>query len=272
MTIACARLGGRNADGRVITAAAAIELVQIGSLIHDDVLEDAPTRRGQPTLNASEGVPVALIVGDLILANACVLASEIGEYPTDVLADAMARMSAGQLAELRDLYNVARTEEAYLTSVRGKTGALFAAACRVGGMVAEMPPRQLKALTEYGLALGVAFQLIDDLLDLVGDPDKLGKPVGMDLASGVYTAPVLRALNSRGGKTLARVLRSGDVGEATRRVLASPAADGTVAQIYEVADEAAVALKPFKQNPVADGLVRFPRLYADWALQELRAT
>jgi geranylgeranyl pyrophosphate synthase len=271
MTIACGQLGGHGVDKRLVTAGAAVELVQIGSLIHDDVLEDAATRRGQPTLNASEGVPVALVVGDLILSSACVLAADVGEYPAELLSDAMTKMCAGQLAELRDAFDVERTEDAYLASVEGKTGALFAAACRVGGMVAGMPPRQLKAISEYGLTFGVAFQMVDDLLDLAGDPAKLGKPIGMDMTAGVYTAPVIHALNVRGGKTLARLLRERKLGEATRRVLSSPAVGDTEQRVYELADEASEWLRIFGDHPVAAGLRRFPRYYIDWALRELRA-
>src|SRR5205085_2147749 len=176
-----------------------------------------------------------------------------------------------QLAERRAAFDVSGTDEAYLASVEGKTGALFAAACRVGGMVAGMPPRQLKAVTEYGLTFGVAFQLVDDLLDLAGDPTKLGKPIGMDMAAGVYTAPIIHTLNRRGGKTLARLLRERKLGEATRRVLSSPAIGDTERRVYDLADEAAEWLRIFGGHPVATGLRAFPRYYIDWALRELRA-
>lgn len=273
LTIACAELGGVF-DKSVVAAGAAIELVQMGSLVHDDVLEGAPTRRGEPTLNATEGVPVAVVVGDLILARAGLIASGLGEQPSELLTRSMTEMCVGQLAELRDAFNVERTPEAYLASVRAKTGALFAAACRLGGICAGMPGRRLDALTAFGGAFGVMYQAVDDVLDLTGDPVGLGKPVGMDLASGVYTMPVLTALRMRGGKALAKLLvghERRDLQEATRRILRSGALDDAEAAIYTAADEASRALRPFRSEPVGQGLQRFPRYYVDWAFSELRA-
>jgi heptaprenyl diphosphate synthase len=274
MTIACARLGGDKIDKRVATAGAAIELVQIGSLIHDDVLEEAPTRRGRPTLNATEGVPVAVVVGDLVLARAGMLAAELGEEPSELLSESMAEMCVGQLAELRDAFNIDRTMDAYLASLRGKTGALFAAACRVGGLMGGMSGRALDAVTAYGGAFGVIYQMVDDVLDLTGDPKKLGKPVGMDIAAGVYTAPVIGALKAKGGKVLARLLigaAESDLVEATKKVLASGALEDVEGAIYSLADDASKALEQFGPDPIAAGLRRFPRYYVDWAFSELRA-
>lgn len=273
MTIAAAQLGGVF-DDKVVTAGAAIELVQIGSLIHDDVLEGAPTRRGRPTLNATEGVPVAVVVGDLVLARAGMIAADLGTQPSALLTRSMTEMCVGQLAELRDLFNVERSEEAYLASVRAKTGALFAAACRLGGMCAKMPEKRLDALTRYGGAFGVMYQVVDDVLDLTGDPVRLGKPVGMDLAAGVYTKPVIGALRMRGGRALARLLvgeSKRDLEEATRRILRSGALEDAEEAIIALAEEATAALRIFGTDPVAEGLRRFPRYYVDWALRELRA-
>jgi geranylgeranyl pyrophosphate synthase len=274
LTIACALLGGGKMDKRVATAGAAIELVQIGSLVHDDVIEDAPTRRGRPTLNATEGVPVALVVGDLVLARAGLLAAELGEEPSELLSESMAEMCIGQLAEIRDSFNVERTMDAYLASLRGKTGALFAAACRVGGLTGGMSRRQLDSVTTFGGAFGVIYQMVDDVLDLTGDPKKLGKPVGMDIAAGVYTGPVISALRAKGGRALARLLlgpADRDLAEATKRVLASGALEDAEAAIYALADDASKALAAFGSHPIANGLRRFPRYYVDWAFSELRA-
>jgi heptaprenyl diphosphate synthase len=272
LTIACAELGGVF-DKRVVTAGAAIELVQIGSLIHDDVLEDAPTRRGRPTLNATEGMPVAVVVGDLVLARAGEVAAELGAQPSELLSRSMAQMCVGQLAELRDAFDVHRTHEAYLASVRGKTGALFAAACRLGGFCAGMHRKELDAVTAFGAAFGVMYQVVDDVLDLTGDPQRLGKPVGVDIAAGVYTSPVLRALRMRGGKALARLLigrEPHDLAEATKRILRSGALEDAEAAIDDLATEASQALRGFGPHPVAQGLARFPRYYVDWAFSELR--
>jgi heptaprenyl diphosphate synthase len=161
-----------------------------------------------------------------------------------------------------------------MASLRGKTGALFAAACRVGGSMGGMSGRALDSVTTFGGAFGVIYQMVDDVLDLTGDPKKLGKPVGMDVAAGVYTAPVISALKQKGGKVLARLLlgpADRDLAEATKKVLASGALADVEAAIYSLADDASKALVPFGPDPIAAGLRRFPRYYVDWAFSELRA-
>jgi heptaprenyl diphosphate synthase len=202
------------------------------------------------------------------------LAAELGKEPTELLSESMAEMCIGQLAELREAFDVQRTMDAYLASLRGKTGALFAAACRVGGLMGGMSGRALDSVTTFGGAFGVIYQMVDDVLDLTGDPKKLGKPVGMDIAAGVYTAPVISALKQKGGKVLARLLlgpADRDLAEATKKVLASGALEDVEAAIYSLADDASKALVPFGPHPVAAGLRRFPRYYVDWAFSELRA-
>jgi len=272
LTIACAQLGGTY-DTRVATAGATVELVQMGSLIHDDIIEEASSRRGKPTLNAAESAGVALVVGDLVLAEAGLLAAKsMHQEASTLMADTMAHMAAGQLEELRDLFNLDRTLEQYRAATQAKTGTLFAAACRLGAMMAGMPPRKLDAVTAFGGAFGVQYQLIDDVLDLVGDPGRLGKPVGRDLATGTYTEPVIRALAKRGGKTLAKLLkrrRAEDLAEALERVKRSGALDDAVKAVRSLSSEATRALKPFAKDPVGRGLQALPDVYAEWALSQL---
>ncbi|MFA5892132.1 MAG: polyprenyl synthetase family protein [Actinomycetota bacterium] len=256
LTIACAQLGGSH-DARVATAAAIVELVQMGSLIHDDIIEEASSRRGKPTLNSVESTGVALVVGDLVLAEAGLLAAKkMHKEASALMADTMAHMAAGQLEELRDLMNLDRTLEQYRAATEAKTGTLFAAACRLGGMLVGMPPRKLDAVTAFGTAFGVQYQLIDDVLDLIGDPNLLGKPVGRDLATGTYTEPVIRALAKRGGKTLAALLkrrRAEDLAEALERVKKSGAVEDAIKAVTSLSSEATRALNPFTNDPVGRG-------------------
>ena len=265
-------------DDRVVDAAAAVELVQVGSLVHDDILDDAATRRGQPTINAVEGLNHAVLAGDFILARAADLAARAGQQAAALVAAALGDLCEGQVLEMRDLRDLDRAVEAHLASIDGKTAALFACACRLGGLCAGVSDENTDALARYGRAFGMGFQVLDDVLDLIGDEERLGKPTGNDIASGVYTLPVLAALRGPEGDRLRRVLadrgRDGgspgvDVAAAIELVRRS----GTIAEALTTADryadEARRAVAHLNQTTVGEGLGRFPRAYATWALENL---
>jgi heptaprenyl diphosphate synthase len=271
LTVVCAELGGVF-DDRVVNAAVAIELIQVGSLIHDDVIEDAPTRRGAPTVNAVDGVGTAVVTGDLVLSAAAALAAGLGAAPSEMLSQGLVDMATGQLNEMQDLFNAERTVERHMAATQAKTGALFSCACRLGAWCGGLPDSQQDAVTRYGGAFGVGYQLLDDLLDLIGDPARLGKPVGVDLKTGVYTLPTLLALRQRGGKTLARLLRRGgpdDLGEARDRIRASDAVDETIDVIGQWMTEAERAVRRLPESAVRNGLARFPQTYLSWGLDAL---
>ena len=139
-TIVCAATGD-TFDDRVVDAAAAVELVQVGSLVHDDILDDAATRRGRPTINAVEGVNHAVLAGDYILARAAELAARVSREAAALIAVALGDLCEGQVLEMRDAYDPGRTVDAHLASVRGKTAALFECACRLGAHCAGLAPR-----------------------------------------------------------------------------------------------------------------------------------
>ncbi|HEY7104985.1 MAG TPA: polyprenyl synthetase family protein [Acidimicrobiia bacterium] len=177
-----------------VTGAVAVELVQVGSLYHDDVIDEAETRRGVPTVNARWSNIVAILAGDFLLARASSLASSLGADVAGLLAATIGEMCRGQVLELQHLFDDARSEDDYQSTIEGKTAALFATSCRVGGMVAGMPDPTLDALTRFGRHLGMCFQIVDDVLDLTASEAELGKPAGQDLLEGVYTLPVIYAL------------------------------------------------------------------------------
>jgi geranylgeranyl pyrophosphate synthase len=266
-------------DDRVVDAAAAVELVQVGSLVHDDILDDAATRRGRPTINAVEGVNHAVLAGDFILARAAELAARVSQEAAALIAVALGDLCEGQVLEMRDVYDPTRSVDAHLASVRGKTAALFECACRLGAHCAGLSEENTHALARFGDAFGMGFQVLDDVLDLIGDENRLGKPTGNDIASGVYTLPVLAALRGPGGDDLRRAL--GGRGDGT-----APAVDGDVARALELvrrsgtiadaltaadryADEARRAVAHLNQTTVGEGLGLFPRTYATWALESL---
>lgn len=262
---------GATFDRRVIDAAVAVELVQIGSLIHDDMIEGAVVRRGRPTVNSADGPAVAVVTGDLVLAKAGLIAAGLGPEPAEMLADGLVDMATGQLQELRQLWDLSRSVEQTTEVAAAKTGALFACACRLGAWTAGLAPKHREALTRYGHAFGVFFQLLDDLLDVVGDADEMGKPTGADLAAGVFTTPTVLALQHRGAKTLARLLKRGDadaIAQARERIGKSKAIDASLETIEYWIAQARRNARRLPDSPARDGLLVFPGRYLDWALAQ----
>jgi heptaprenyl diphosphate synthase len=186
--------GGSAVSDDVVHGGVAVELVHLGSLYHDDVIDEAPTRRTVESVNARWGNLTAILAGDFLLARASEIAASLGTEVAGLLAATIGRLCEGEVGELKTAYNVDRTEVAYFAAIEGKTAALFATACRIGALVGSLPRPQVDALTEFGLGYGMAFQIVDDVLDVTATEAELGKPVGHDLVEGVYTLPVLRAL------------------------------------------------------------------------------
>jgi heptaprenyl diphosphate synthase len=186
--------GAEPATEAAVTGACSVELVHVGSLYHDDVIDEADTRRGVPSVNARWSNIVAILAGDYLLAQASALAASLGADVAGLLASTIGELCRGQVLELQHLFDADRSEEAYLSAIEGKTASLMATASRVGGMVSEVPAPTLDALTQFGHHLGMCFQIVDDVLDITGSEAELGKPAGNDLHEGVYTLPVIHAL------------------------------------------------------------------------------
>lgn len=173
-------------------AAAAIELVHLATLYHDDVIDQTEVRRGVPTTHARWGTEIAVLVGDYLFACGCGLGAEAGGEVPLILARAIAEVCEGQIVETDRLGDPLRPADDYLSTIRLKTAALFAAACELGACTSGASEAR-DALRSYGENLGFAFQIVDDLLDLVGDEAIIGKRPGTDLREGVFTLPVLLA-------------------------------------------------------------------------------
>ena len=174
------------------------ELVHLGSLYHDDVMDESTTRRGVDTVNAKWGNLQAILAGDFLLARASEIAAGLGTEVAGLLARTIGRLCEGQIEELRHTYNVARPVDSYLTSIDGKTASLYSTAARIGGIVAGHDRETIDLLTDYGTAYGMVFQIVDDVLDLTATDEELGKPAGHDMEEGVYTLPVLLTLAAGG--------------------------------------------------------------------------
>jgi heptaprenyl diphosphate synthase len=177
-----------------VTGGVSVELVHLGSLYHDDVIDEAETRRGVPSVNARWSNIVAILAGDYLLARASSLAASLGAPVAALLAETIGELCRGQVLELQHLFDVDRSVDIYTDAISGKTAALFATACRVGGMVSAVDDPTLDALTSFGHHLGMCFQVVDDVLDVTATDEALGKPAGNDIVEGVYTLPVIHAL------------------------------------------------------------------------------
>jgi heptaprenyl diphosphate synthase len=244
-------------DDRLVGAAVAIELTHLSSLYHDDVMDEAEVRRGA---NARYDNKVAVLTGDYLFARASEVTAGLGTEATRVLARAIARLVQGQIREVRGPAAGEDPVEHHLAVLADKTGALIAAACRLGGRLAGAPPEMVEALTEYGERVGRAFQLGDDLLDITAETAVAGKAPGGDLRAGVRTLPVLYLLR-RGGNDAARLaaVLDGDhddrsVAEALEVLRASPAmAEARLAAQADV-DAAKAALAALPDWPVRAAL------------------
>ncbi len=198
LTIVGAQVAGGPTLDAAVQGGIACELVQTGSLYHDDVIDESSTRRGVETVNAKWGNLQAILAGDFLLARASEIAASLGAEVAGLLGHTIARLCEGEIEQLRHTYDVGRPEQSYFSSIAGKTASLFSTAARIGGIVAELERPVIEALTAYGLAYGMVFQIVDDILDITSTEDQLGKPAGHDMVEGVYTLPVLRTLQIAG--------------------------------------------------------------------------
>lgn len=193
LTLAAARLCGYEGPYHVHLAAT-VEFIHTATLLHDDVVDESDNRRGRPTANLLWDNSSSVLVGDYLFARSFQLMVETGSLRVlDILANAAATIAEGEVLQLTAARNLATTEEIYLKVVRGKTAALFSAATEVGGVIAGADEAVVQALYEYGDALGIAFQIVDDLLDYAGT-DATGKDIGDDFREGKLTLPVIRAV------------------------------------------------------------------------------
>jgi heptaprenyl diphosphate synthase len=251
---------GDPGNPRLVGAAVAIELTHLSSLYHDDVVDEAEVRRGARSANARYDNKVAVLTGDYLFARASEVTAGLGSEATRVLARAIARLAQGQIREARGPAAGEDPVEHYLAVLADKTGALIAAACRLGGRLAGASGNVVEALTEYGERVGRAFQLGDDLLDITADTAVAGKAPGGDLRAGVRTLPVLYLLR-RGGPAAARLAAvldgdhdDGSVAEALELLRASPAMAEARRSAQSDVDAAKAALAALPAWPVRRAL------------------
>ena len=211
---------GDPTDPRLGPASVALELVHVATIYHHDVIDEAESRHGVPAANARWDNTVAILTGDYLFARASEISTELGPEVCRILARTIGVLCDGQIREVDASRRLDRTEANYLEVIRRKTGALIATSCRLGAMMSDAPEEHVDILEAFGESLGLAFQLSDDIMDLTASQLELGKEPGVDLKEGVYTLPVLHALErSPQREELGRILATGAHGELLDRAL-----------------------------------------------------
>jgi heptaprenyl diphosphate synthase len=248
LSLASAAATGSSAVPGVVMGAVSVELVHMGSLYHDDVIDEASSRRGVESVNARWGNLVAILAGDFLLARASEIAASLGTEVVKVLATTIGRLCQGEMTQLRYAFSTARPEAAYFESISYKTASLLSASTRIGGIVAGASPSEVEALAEFGHAFGMAFQIWDDVRDLVCTEAELGKPAGHDMLEGTYTLPVIRTLadpyiGAELSALLGGPLDTPELEKARDMILSTEAIRGSLAEGRRWAEVAAQALR-----------------------------
>jgi heptaprenyl diphosphate synthase len=268
LALASATAGSSAASREALLGGVAVELVHLASLYHDDVMDEATIRRNVESVNSRFGNLVAIVAGDFLLARSAEIAAGLGTEIAQLLAATLGELCRGQVAEVRAAFQVARTDEDYTTAISGKTASLMATSCRIGALTGERPRAEVDALTEFGRYFGMIFQIRDDILDITGSEDELGKPPGQDLAEGIYTLPVLFALADQDTGPELRPLLGQPLGQPERDkarsiVAASSGIASSVAVGSRYADQAAAAASRCPSSGLADGLERLAYSFLD---------
>lgn len=237
-------------------AAVAVELIHTASLIHDDIIDQSFKRRGRVTLNTGWGNSSAVLAGDFLFARAFELLALCGDFELNkILTRAVSTMCEGEIEQFNCSNNFQLTEDQYLRNIYRKTAALMEACCSSGARLSKLEDHELQRLEAYGRNIGLAFQIIDDVLDITGDPSVIGKPLGNDLREGIITLPVIYILQDpQWGPYLKEVISGGDFSPTSLEFLQQPACiGGPVAKAVEkassYAEEARECLRDFENSP-----------------------
>ena len=243
--------------------AAVIEFIHTATLLHDDVVDESSLRRGRNTANAEFGNAAAVLVGDFLYSRAFEMMVRVGSMPVmAVLAEATNVISEGEVLQLLNIHDPDTDEEKYLKVVRFKTAKLFEAACRVGAILGGASPPDEASLADYGMHLGTAFQLIDDVLDYSGDIGETGKNIGDDLAEGKPTLPLIHALkrgNEMQRAAIRRAIEHGgrdEMATVVSAIEATGALDYARAQAHREARAAEAAIGHLKDSVYKDALLQ----------------
>jgi octaprenyl-diphosphate synthase len=255
------------ADDKLYTTAAMIEFIHTATLLHDDVVDESEMRRGRQTANAMFGNAASVLVGDFLYSRAfqMMVASDSMRVVT-IMSNTTNVIAEGEVLQLLNIGEIDLTENDYLQVIRYKTAKLFESAAQIGAVIAGANPIEEQALADYGLNLGVAFQIVDDILDYTGDAAVLGKSLGDDLGEGKVTLPLIYAMRhgSEDEKALiANALKEGDASlfpQVLAAVRRTGALDATYAQAQTAVEVAIAALAPLPDTPAKTALIELAQL------------
>ncbi|QHQ37496.1 polyprenyl synthetase family protein [Algicella marina] len=260
LTLAAAKLCGYSGEDH-IKLAATVEFIHTATLLHDDVVDESEQRRGRPTANLLWDNQSSVLVGDYLFARSFLLMVETGNLDVlRILSEASAVIAEGEVLQLSAAQSLATDESVYMQVIRGKTAALFAAATEVGGVISAAEPAHSAALRDYGDALGISFQIVDDLLDYGGTSAVFGKNIGDDFRERKMSLPVIRAVAAASVEERAfwtRVIEKGqqdegDLEEALRLMQAHGALESTRDSALEWGQRARDALAPLPASDLKD--------------------
>lgn len=257
-------LAGRfynHAAERLFQLAVASELIHMSSLVHDDVVDASMTRRGKPTVKAGWGNIVSVQTGDYLLARSLQLIAKI-DHPevSRILAEVSVEMCQGEIQQINYSFDVGQNIKQYYYRIKRKTALLISACCKSGALVSGAPKRQAWALGAYGHALGMAFQIVDDVLDLTAQPSELGKPVGGDVQQGIMTLPMILALQLSPDPEPLRVLLSKsdktdqEVAETIERIKDTEAINESMRVVDLYVGKAKKHLRELPKGPASNAL------------------
>jgi len=240
----------------LVPLAAAIELLHTATLVHDDLIDNSTTRRGTPTLNSLTSRSVTVLVGDYLFANAAALCTETQNVRVmQVFGRTLMTICDGELRQIFSAGQWRQSREEYYQKIERKTASLLRTAAETGAILSGAPEPQISALRQYGYHLGMAFQIVDDVLDFVGDEATLGKPVGSDLRQGTMTLPTIRLLEEDAdNRAIHRIFDEGDssddaVGDALGAVLESSGVEFALDEARKFARAAVSSLAPLPSTP-----------------------
>lgn len=264
-------VGGEGARYNSIRMATVMEFLHTATLVHDDIIDHAETRRNRPTVNALYGNETAVLMGDWLYMSAFETSLAERSLPIlDILTRVTRKMTEGELLQLTLLGRADITEEQYLDVLKRKTAFLFSASCEIGGIMGGATEEQQAALRDYGLNLGTAFQLIDDILDFTSNEDVLGKAAGADLLGGKVTLPLIYLMLADPGQveSVKNVLRNGEYAEGQRKqLLETIMSSGSLERARVMADDfaqsAQKSLDILPNTPYCDALRALPMYVLD---------
>lgn len=257
---------------KLLPIAMVFEIIHMATLVHDDVVDAALIRRGCPTLVADWGNTVSVATGDYLLAKALgILAKLDNDDVSRIIAKVCLEMCRGEIQQIDDSFNIGQSFKQYYIRIQKKTALLIKLCCQLGAMVSRANSRQIRIISTYGHCIGIAFQIVDDILDIIGDPKLMGKPKGGDIRHGIITLPMIFALRDSPGSArlrelLANKLKSEqEVQETAHLIIESGGIEKSRNIVGLYIEKARRNLRELPDIPARDALLELAKFIGEWS-------